>query len=117
MVRDARKGAGWSGRGREVATGDMTDADALAAVFAEVASVFVLIPPIFDPAPEILEVRADIAALMKAVGRARPPRLVCLSTVGAQSREPNFLSRRGDLREVGLALHLHLLAPVHSAGL
>ncbi len=73
----------------------MADADALAAAFAGVAGVFVLIPPMFDPAPGYPEVRAVIAALVEAVRRARPPKLVCLSTIGAQSPEPNLLGQLG----------------------
>ena len=93
VVRDRAKADAWRARGCDVALADMTDADALSAAFADVEGVFVLIPPVFDPAPGYPEVRAVIAALVEAVRRARPPKLVCLSTVGAQSPEPNLLGQ------------------------
>ena len=95
VVRDRARAEDWGARGCGVAVADMTDADALAAAFTGVAGVFVLIPPMFDPAPGYPEVRAVIAALVAAVRRARPPKLVCLSTVGAQSPEPNLLGQLG----------------------
>jgi uncharacterized protein YbjT (DUF2867 family) len=99
VVRDPGKAETWRARGCEVVRADMTDADALAAAFAGAEGVFVLIPPLFDPAPDFPEVRAVIAALVEAVRRAEPPKLVCLSTVGAQAREPNLLSQLGLVEE------------------
>ena len=95
VVRDRARAQAWGARGCDIAVADMTDAEALLAGFADVAGVFVLIPPMFDPAPGYPEVRAVIAALVEAVRRARPPKLVCLSTIGAQSPEPNLLGQLG----------------------
>ncbi|MGO7287846.1 NmrA family transcriptional regulator, partial [Rhizobium ruizarguesonis] len=57
--------------------------------------VFLLIPPTFDPTPGFMEVRAVIAALKTALLSSRPAKVVCLSTIGAQAREPNLLSQLG----------------------
>jgi NAD(P)H dehydrogenase (quinone) len=57
--------------------------------------VFLLIPPSFDPAPGFPEVKGVIAALAEALRRARPPGLVCLSTIGAQVTRPNLLNQLG----------------------
>jgi hypothetical protein len=51
VVRAAGKGATWAEHGCEVAIADMNDAVALTAAFTGAEGVFVLIPPIFDPAP------------------------------------------------------------------
>ena len=95
VVRDRARAEAWGARGCDVAVADMADAEALAAAFTGVEGVFVLVPPMFDPAPGYPEVRAVIAALVEAVRRARPPKLVCLSTIGAQSPEPNLLGQLG----------------------
>jgi NAD(P)H dehydrogenase (quinone) len=95
VVRDATKGAAWKERGCEVALADMNDAKALAAALTDVDGVFVLIPPIFDPKPGFPEVKAMIAALMTAIETAKPPKIVCLSTIGAQATKPNLLNQLG----------------------
>jgi NAD(P)H dehydrogenase (quinone) len=95
VVRDAAKGAAWKDRGCEVALADMSDAVALATAFTGVDGVFVLIPPTFDPTPGFPEVRAVIAALTTAIVAAKPPKVVCLSTIGAQATQPNLLSQLG----------------------
>jgi uncharacterized protein YbjT (DUF2867 family) len=95
IVRDEAKGASWAERGCAVALAEMTDADALAAAFEGAEAAFIVIPPMFDPAPGFPEVGAVIAALADALSRARPARVVCLSTIGAQATEPNLLSQLG----------------------
>ncbi len=94
IVRSAEKGRPWADLGCEVAVAEMTDAPALARAFADTAGVFVLPPPNFDPAPGFPEARAENAALRQALEAARPARVVCLSTVGAQAAQPNLLSQR-----------------------
>jgi uncharacterized protein YbjT (DUF2867 family) len=54
-----------------------------------------LIPPTFDPTPGFPEVRAIITALTTAITAARPQKVVCLSTIGAQAKQPNLLSQLG----------------------
>jgi uncharacterized protein YbjT (DUF2867 family) len=95
VLRDAAKGHEWTARGCEIAIAEMTDAAALTAAFSGVEGVFVLIPPIFDPTPGFAEIKAVIAALTKAIETARPPRIVCLSTIGAQATQPNLLNQLG----------------------
>ncbi len=95
ILRNAEKGKAWREKGAELALAEMTDADALAAAFNGAEGVFLLIPPTFDPTSGFPEVRAVIAALKTALLRARPERVVCLSTIGAQAEEPNLLSQLG----------------------
>jgi uncharacterized protein YbjT (DUF2867 family) len=95
VVRDAAKGAAWKKLGCEVALADMNDAPALTAAFTGTSGVFVLIPPNFDPEPGFPEVRAIIAALASAVRAAKPPKVVLLSTIGAQAAQPNLLKQLG----------------------
>lgn len=97
VVRDAAKGAPWAARGCEVAVADMADATALAAAFSGADAVFVLLPPDFDPDPLAPASTRQIAALRSALLAAKPGRVVCLSTIGAQAIEPNLLSQLGAL--------------------
>ncbi|MFK0332365.1 NmrA family NAD(P)-binding protein [Rhizobium sp. NPDC090275] len=95
ILRNAEKGKAWREKGAELALAEMTDADALTAAFTGAEGVFLLIPPTFDPTSGFPEVRAVIAALKTALLRARPERVVCLSTIGAQAEELNLLSQLG----------------------
>jgi uncharacterized protein YbjT (DUF2867 family) len=104
VVRDAAKGIAWKDRGCEVALADMNDAPALTAAFTGVSGVFILIPPIFDPTPGFPEIRAVIPALTTAITAARPQKVVCLSTIGAQAKQTNLLGQLGLVEQALSAL-------------
>ena len=95
VIRDASKSAPWVAKGCDVAVAEMTDTAALAKAFAGCEAVFVLLPPIFDPAPGFPETQAAIDALASALTKTMPSRVVCISTIGAQSTRPNLLSQLG----------------------
>jgi NAD(P)H dehydrogenase (quinone) len=95
VLRDRSKAKAWADRGCDIALAEMTDAEALTAAFHGAEAVFILPPPIFDPAPGLPEIRAVIAAVTTALAAARPARVVHLSTIGAQARQPNLLSQQG----------------------
>jgi len=99
VMRDAAKGAAWKERGCEIALADMNDAAALTAAFSGVDGIFLMIPPIFDPTPGFPEARAIIAAVTTAIGVAKPSKVVCLSTIGAQATQPNLLNQLGLLEQ------------------
>ena len=94
VVRDAAKGRTWADKGCDVAVADMNNAAALTAAFKGADGVFILPPSDFDPAPGFPEARAVIAAVKTALEAARPAKVVCLSTVGAQATQPNLLTQR-----------------------
>jgi len=93
VMCDVRKGDGWAQRGCELATADILDVAALASAFEGAEGVFVLVPPNFDPAPSFPEARATAATLKWAIERARPGRVVYLSTIGAQAGVANLLTQ------------------------
>jgi NAD(P)H dehydrogenase (quinone) len=93
IVRDVRKAAAWAERGCEVAVADIGDTAALADAFAGAEGVFVLVPPNFDPARGFPEAQATAARLRTALERARPERVVYLSTIGAQAAQSNLLTQ------------------------
>ncbi len=94
VVRDASKARSWADLGCEVAIADMEDAAALTCAFTGATSVFVLPPPVFDPEPGFPEARAVIRGVSRALSAARPAKVVCLSTIGAQAAQSNLLSQR-----------------------
>ena len=113
VVRDAHKGKAWTESGCEVAIADIRDADALASAFQGAEGVFVLVPPNFDPEPGFPEAREIAAALKTALERARPGRVVYLSTIGAQASQSNLLSQHSIIeQELGqLPIPIAILRP------
>ena len=93
VVRNTAKAVAWAEQGCDVFRADMNDADALSQSFFGVEGVFVLLPPNFDPSPGFPESRQIIAAVRRALDAARPSRVVCLSTIGAQATQPNLLTQ------------------------
>ncbi|HVE10159.1 MAG TPA: NmrA family NAD(P)-binding protein [Paraburkholderia sp.] len=94
VLRDPQKAETWAARGCEIALADMNDADALADAFSGAHGVFILPPSEFDPAPGFPEAREVIDAVVAAIGRAQPAKVVCLSTIGAQATQTNLLTQR-----------------------
>jgi uncharacterized protein YbjT (DUF2867 family) len=93
IVRDPQKASLWQERGCELFVADMHDASALGKAFAATEGVFVMLPPIFDPSPGFPECRQLVTALRKALETAQPPRIVCLSTIGAQATQTSLLTQ------------------------
>jgi NAD(P)H dehydrogenase (quinone) len=108
VLRDARKAPAWEQRGCEIAIADIGDASTLAAAFKGAEGVFVLVPPNFDPLPGFPEAQATAATLQSALEKARPDRVVYLSTIGAQATQTNLLSQHSlieqTLRELPLPI-------------
>jgi len=93
VVRDTNKAGSWEKQGCEIAVADMYVAKSLETAFHDAEGVFVMLPAYFDPAPDFPESRAAIAAFRSALFEANPPKIVCLSTIGAQSARPNLLGQ------------------------
>jgi uncharacterized protein YbjT (DUF2867 family) len=113
VVRDARKGAEWAGFGCEVAVADIGDVAAMAAAFDGAEGVFVMVPSSFDPLPGFPEAQEIAATLKAALERARPGKVVYLSTIGAQATQTNLLSQHTILEGVlgELAIPITFLRP------
>lgn len=99
VVRSPERGAAWAARGCEVAVADVSDAGPLATALAGVEAAFILLPPVFDPAPDFADVKPAIAVIKAALAKAKPGRLVVLSTIGADSARPNLLNSLRFLEE------------------
>ena len=102
VLRDQAKAAEWQARGCEIALADMDDSASLAAAFKGAAGVFILPPSEFDPEPGFPEAQRVIDAVRAALIEARPAKIVCLSTIGADAPHENLLTAR-TLMEQGLS--------------
>jgi uncharacterized protein YbjT (DUF2867 family) len=102
VLRDQAKAAEWQARGCEIALADMDDAASLAAAFKGAAGVFILPPSEFDPEPGFPEAQRVVDAVRAALIEARPAKVVCLSTIGADAPHENLLTAR-TLMEQGLS--------------
>ncbi|WP_457299816.1 NmrA family NAD(P)-binding protein [Phyllobacterium sp. P5_D12] len=99
IVRNQAKGASWAALGCEVAIAEMEDAAALSAAFAGAEAVFILPPSEFDPEPGYPEAQKVIDSVVAAIEAARPKKILCLSTIGADAKQDNLLSQRTMLEE------------------
>jgi uncharacterized protein YbjT (DUF2867 family) len=106
IVRSESKGEEWAALGCEVALANMEDGLALADAFAGATATFILPPSEFDPEPGFPEAKQVIAAVTSALVEARPGKVVCLSTIGADAPHENLLTQRTlmeqSLQEIGL---------------
>ena len=98
ILRDAGKAASWAAQGAEIAIAEFEDEAALASAFTGVTGVFAMIPPYFAPAEDFPEARAIVAALRQALAATTPPKIVALSSIGAQHADG-----------LGLITQLHIL--------
>jgi uncharacterized protein YbjT (DUF2867 family) len=98
IVRNKSRASAWAARGAEIVVADWSDAKALAAAFTGTEGVFVMLPANFAPDADFAEPRALIDTLTAALRKAQPPKIVALSSIGAQLE-----------RDLGLITQLHLL--------
>ena len=84
VVRSAAKGEPWAQRNAEVAVADVLDTPALERAFRGVDGVFVMSPPNFAPSPGFPELREVTDSIGRALAAAAPPKIVFLSSIGAQ---------------------------------
>lgn len=83
VVRDPARGRPWAGRGAEIAVADLTDLASMTRALGGVRGAYVVNPQQYD-LDEVFE-RADrvAATTARAAAAAHVPRLVALSSVGA----------------------------------
>jgi uncharacterized protein YbjT (DUF2867 family) len=82
IVRDKAKAASWEAAGVELVVADWNDTAALEEAFRGAHGVFVMVPSNFAPTPGFPEAKAIAAGLRQALERAKPERVVALSSVG-----------------------------------
>jgi uncharacterized protein YbjT (DUF2867 family) len=83
LVRHREKAAHWASQGVELVDGDWSDAASIERALDGVEGAFVMLPPIWAPSPDFREAKGVIANHVEALARAAPPRVVALSSMGA----------------------------------
>ena len=94
VLRNAAKADAWAARGCQITLANMEEPDQLASSFEGAEGVFILPPSDFDPAPGYPEARRVIDAVTTALRAARPKKILCLSTIGADAPHENLLTQR-----------------------
>lgn len=83
LVRDRTKAADWADQGVELVDGDWNDAASIQQALEGVDGAFVMLPVVWTPSPDFREARGVIANYVAALTRTPPPRVVALSSMGA----------------------------------
>jgi uncharacterized protein YbjT (DUF2867 family) len=83
LVRNREKAAKWADQGVQLMVGDWNDAAAIAAALKGVEGAFVMLPSVWTPSPDYKEAKDLIANYVQALTKAVPPRVVALSSMGA----------------------------------
>ena len=111
VVRDATKGAIWTAKGAEVAVADLADRQALTRALSDAEGAYLVSPPGYH-LPYLFETAKAVAdTVAEAITAARLPKLVLLSSVGADQPSgtgviaTNHLTEQR-LRQLGIPLTL-----------
>ena len=97
LVRNREKAAKWAEQGVELVDGDWNDATDITAALKGVEAAFVMLPTVWAPSPDYREAKDVIAKYAEALAKAVPPRVVALSSMGA-----NRTSRLGMITALSL---------------
>ncbi len=84
VVRSAERGAAMAARGAELAVSDATSVKSLTQAFTGAEGVFVLNPPAFASPDMFAACKEVCRALVAAIEGSGAPRVVALSSIGAQ---------------------------------
>jgi len=83
VLRNAAKGEEWKNKGAEVAMAELHDMLSLENAFRNTSGIFVMTPPMFDSNDPLADHNRMLEALATAIKKAKPEKVVYLSSVGA----------------------------------
>jgi uncharacterized protein YbjT (DUF2867 family) len=83
LVRNREKTANWANQDVELVDGDWNDSAAIERALRGVEGAFVMLPAVWAPSPDYKEAKGVIANYVEALTKAAPPRVVALSSMGA----------------------------------
>jgi uncharacterized protein YbjT (DUF2867 family) len=109
LVRNREKAANWADQGVELVDGDWNDAAAVERALEGVDGAFVMLPAVWAPSPDFREAKSVIANYVEALDRTVPPRVVVLSSMGANRTSGLGMITALSLLEEGLR---HLTLPI-----
>jgi len=109
MVRNREKATKWVDQGVELVDGDWNDAAAVERALEGVEGAFVMLPAVWAPSPDFKEAKSVIANYVEALTKAAPPRVVVLSSMGANRTSGLGMITALSLLEQGFR---HLTLPI-----
>jgi uncharacterized protein YbjT (DUF2867 family) len=83
LVRNREKASSWAKQGVELVDGDWNESAAIERALKGVEGAFAMLPAVWAPSPDYKEARGVIANYVEALTKAPPPRVVALSSMGA----------------------------------
>ena len=83
LVRNREKASSWANLGVELVDGDWNDSAAIKQALKGVEGAFVMLPSVWAPSPDYKEAKGVIANYVEVLSKAAPPRVVALSSMGA----------------------------------
>jgi uncharacterized protein YbjT (DUF2867 family) len=84
LVRDTQKAAAWADQGVELVKGDWNDKASIAAALKGVEAAYIMMPPTQVHSSGYPEAKAVAASFAQALRQSPPPKLVALSSFGAE---------------------------------
>jgi uncharacterized protein YbjT (DUF2867 family) len=105
LVRSEDKGRSWREKGAEVAVASLDDVSGLARALQGVKGAYLLVPPDLTSTDYLARGRRFLGAMTEALGSARVPHVVFLSSIGAQLAKgtgPVVILHEGESRLAGL---------------
>ena len=102
LVRDEAKAAAWADKGVELVQGEWQDAAAMARALSGVEGAYLMMPPTQTPSRDFREAKGIVASYKEALGKAAPPKLVALSSMGSEKTGGLGLITSTHLLEEGL---------------
>jgi len=116
LVRNRAKAAHWADQGVELVDGDWNESAAIERALQGVAGAFVMLPAVWAPAPDFKEAKDVIANCLKALTKVAPPRVVALSSMGANRTSGLGMITALSLLEQGFRNLTSPLAVVRAGG-
>ena len=83
LVRNREKASVWANRGVELVDGNWNEPAAIERALKGVEGAFVMLPTVWSPSPDFKEAKSTIANYVGALTKAATPRVVALSSMGA----------------------------------
>jgi len=84
LVRDIRKAATWADQGVELVRGDWNDTASISEALKDVEGAYIMMPPTQTPSPGFPEAKGVAANFAEALRQVPPPKVVALSSFGAE---------------------------------
>jgi len=84
LVRDIQKAAAWTDQGVELVRGDWNDTASISEALKDVEGAYIMMPPTQTPSAGFPEAKGVAANFAEALRQVPPPKVVALSSFGAE---------------------------------